>query len=134
MIWWERGGTHSKYLCMWKGNEWNFLDVILLIVNNYKLQNFFQCHSYRGDCLIYSINLGLLCNVNTFRVSYLREPSHKSLWMLLGIFVCTLDSLGFLSSNSLCGRNSFRSVLYFNGLWISISKFIILIQFASEPN
>lgn len=59
---------------------------------------------------------------------YLYEPSHNGLYMHWGVFGCTIDFLIFLSSNTLIGLNSYRSVLYFNKLWFSISKFIILIH------
>lgn len=60
--------------------------------------------------------------------------------LVLGVFVCiscfvyTLDSLKFLSSHVFSGLGPYRLILYFNKLWISISKLIILSRFISEPN
>lgn len=54
--------------------------------------------------------------------------------MHLCIFVYALESFRFPSSDALSGLGLCGLVLHFNGLVISIPKFIIYIRFASKPN
>lgn len=59
-------------------------------------ENFFLCPSNKGDCKIFSRIWNHFCNLDSFMISYLHEPSLRSLCMhcVFKYFVCALESIG----------------------------------------